>query len=118
LYDDARLSATARTLLDTTEVAGDPIAIPSIVLVEVVYLIEKGRIDAAAMGRNVAALSREHATLVEAPLDRFVTEAMRRVDRAQMPDMLDRIVAATALHLGVPVVSRDRKINASIVTTI
>jgi PIN domain nuclease of toxin-antitoxin system len=30
----------------------------------------------------------------------------------------DRIVAATALRLGVPVVSRDRKIRSSIVTAI
>jgi predicted nucleic acid-binding protein len=32
--------------------------------------------------------------------------------------MPDRIIAATALHLGVPLVSRDRKIQASSIHTI
>ena len=32
--------------------------------------------------------------------------------------MPDRIIAATALHLGVPVISRDGKIRASTVATI
>jgi hypothetical protein len=32
--------------------------------------------------------------------------------------MPDRIIAATALMIGAPVISRDRKIRASIITTI
>jgi predicted nucleic acid-binding protein len=43
---------------------------------------------------------------------------MWRVSRADVPDMPDRVVAATALYLGVPVISRDGKIRASNVQTI
>jgi PIN domain nuclease of toxin-antitoxin system len=118
LYNDPRLSLTAGTLLDATDAAGDQIAIASIVLAEVVYLIEKGRIDSAAFDRILTELNRVDATLIEIPLDRFVVQAMRRVDRTQVPDLPDRIVVATALHLSVPVISRDRKIASSIVTTI
>ena len=42
-------------------------------------------------------------------------QALRRQD---VPDMPDRIIAATALHLGVPLISRDGKIKASAVPTI
>lgn len=118
LYNDSRLSPTAGALLDATEAAGDQIAISSIVLAEVVYLIEKGRIDRNAFERILAALHQIDATLIEIPLDQFVVQAMRRIDRAQVPDLPDRIVAATSLHLAVPVISRDRKIRSSIVTTI
>lgn len=82
------------------------------------YLIEKNRIDTAALDRILAALNRKDSTLVEIPLDRWIIQAMRRIDRAQVPDLPDRIVVATALHLGVPVISRDRKIQSSTVATI
>jgi predicted nucleic acid-binding protein len=58
------------------------------------------------------------ATLVEIPFDRTIAVTMRQIDRSQVPELPDRIVAATALQLGVPVVSRDRKIRSSIVTAI
>jgi predicted nucleic acid-binding protein len=40
------------------------------------------------------------------------------VARGEVPDLPDHMIAATALYLGVPVVSRDRKIRYSAVTTI
>jgi len=118
LYNDPRLSTTAGTLMDATDTAGDQIAISAIVLAEVVYLIEKNRIDTAALDRILAAFNRKDSTLVEIPLDCWIIQAMRRIDRARVPDLPDRIVAATALHLGVPVISRDRKIQSSTVATI
>jgi predicted nucleic acid-binding protein len=55
---------------------------------------------------------------LEVPLDYDVAEAMQRVDRAQVPDMPDRIIAATALALGVPLITSDGKIRQSTVPTI
>ncbi len=43
---------------------------------------------------------------------------MKQVVRADVPDMPDRIVAATAVYFGVPVISRDGKIRASNVQSI
>ena len=43
---------------------------------------------------------------------------MERVSRSQVPDLPDRVVYATALALGVPLVSRDGKIRASQIRTI
>jgi len=118
LYNDSRLSKTATTFMDAIDEGGDQIAIASITLAELVYLIEKGKIASTSFERVIEMLSQPNATLVEIPFDRVVADMMRRIERDQVPDFPDRIVAATALTLGVPLISRDRKIQASIVTTI
>ncbi|MBI1927906.1 PIN domain protein, partial [Candidatus Poribacteria bacterium] len=79
LYNDSRLSGPAGAVMDATA-AGEQIAMSSIVLTEMVYLIEKGRIDAAAFERVLMALDRPNATLVEIPLDRVIAQAMRQID--------------------------------------
>ncbi len=43
---------------------------------------------------------------------------MKTIPRTVVPDMPDRIVAATGVYFGVPVFSRDGRIRASIVQTI
>jgi hypothetical protein len=43
---------------------------------------------------------------------------MRGIARAEVPDMPDRIVAATGVYFGVPVISRDRRIRAASVRTV
>jgi len=43
---------------------------------------------------------------------------MRQVPRADVPDMPDRIVAATGVYLGVPVISCDGRIRSSNVHTV
>ncbi len=118
IFNDPRLSLPAATLIKDAEMAGEVIAISSISLVEIVYLIEKHRIDPTTLDRIMAILSLPNRILVEIPVDSDVTFAMKRVLRDQVPDMPDRIIAATALYVGVPLISRDRKIQASSVTTI
>jgi len=118
LYNDPRLSTTALTFLETTEKAGDQIAISSIMLAEMVYLIEKARIQPTAFERVTAALDQPDTSLVEIPFDRPIAQAMRQIERDQVPDFPDRIIAATAKYLDVPVISRDRKIRSSDVSTI
>jgi len=118
LFADERLSATARTMIEEAAAGGDQIAFSSITLAEIVYLSEKGRVDPATLDRLLAAIDREDAVLVEVPLDRHVAKALRKVERTQIPDLPDRIIAATALHLGLPLISRDRRIELSDVDTI
>ncbi|MGL5078370.1 MAG: PIN domain-containing protein, partial [Waterburya sp.] len=47
-----------------------------------------------------------------------VVEALATIPRDNVPDLPDRIIAATAVHLGLPLISRDSKITASKVNTI
>jgi len=53
-----------------------------------------------------------------ADLTAGVVEALTRVPRTHVPDMPDRIIAATALHLGLPLMTRDRSIQRAGVRTI
>jgi len=118
LFADERISATARTTIEETAAGGDQIAFSSITLAEIVYLSEKGRIDSATLDRLLMAVDGEDAVLIEVPFDRHVAQALRKVERSQVPNLPDRIIAATALHLGLPLISRDRRIQLSDVDTI
>jgi PIN domain nuclease of toxin-antitoxin system len=118
LYNDSRLSPTARTWIEDSAAAGEQIALSSITLAEMVDLIEKGRINAAALTRLTVELDAADALLVEIPFDRQVAQAMGRVAQSEVPDVPDRIISATALHLGMPIISRDRKIQTSDLTTV
>ncbi len=60
-----------------------------------------------------AALRSPDSVFEEAPLTADVVEAMRRIPRVDVPDLPDRIVAATALYFDVPVISRDSRIRGS-----
>jgi predicted nucleic acid-binding protein len=48
-----------------------------------------------------------------APLDGDVAEAVQSIDRAVVPDLPDRVIAATALAWNAPLVSRDAKSQAA-----
>jgi PIN domain nuclease of toxin-antitoxin system len=115
---DPGLSSTARSFIETTLANGDQIAISSITLVEIVYLIERGRIPTESLSSLATELNNSASGLVEISVNLSVVRALTNVDALKVPDMPDRIVAATALFLGVPVISRDRKIQLSGITTI
>jgi PIN domain nuclease of toxin-antitoxin system len=87
-------------------------------LAEIVYLVEKRRVPASAYHDFRNAISDPDHVFVEEPLSANIVEAMLSVPRDAVPDMADRIVAATAIHLGVPVISRDGMIRASTVETV
>lgn len=117
-YDDLRLGPSARSIIEEIRRTGDHIAVSSITLAEIVYLAEKGRIPIETVNPLTAQLMNAVSILVDVPFDRSLAEIMQRVSRAQVPDFPDRIICATALHLGVPLISRDRRITASDVQTL
>ena len=118
LYDDARLSAKAAEFIDQAAANASHIVVASISLAEIVYLIEKNRLPANAYSDLKTALADPGHVFKEAPFTVEIVDAMRQVPRPDVPDMPDRIVAATAVYFGVPVISRDGKIRASIVRTV
>lgn len=118
IFADLRLSPPARTLIEEAATIGDQIAFSFITLAEIVYLSEKSRIPSTTLDRLLRAIEREDAVLKEVPVDRHVAQALLSVDRLQIPDLPDRIIAATAVHLDLPLISRDRKIRLSGLNTI
>jgi len=118
LSNDARLSARARQTFSTVANAGDKVGICAITIVEMVYLVEKNRITVDQLDTLITNLRAADSVLVQVSLTVEIAESLQKVSRDQVPDMPDRIIAATALYFGVPVISRDGKITASSVTTI
>jgi PIN domain nuclease of toxin-antitoxin system len=118
LFGDSRLSKSAKAFIDRAASVRRKVALSVISLAEIVYLIEKNRLPASAYDDLKSALANPEHILEEIPFTADVVEAMRRVSRDAVPDMPDRIVAATAVYFGVPVISRDGRIRASNVQTI
>src|SRR4051812_10459630 len=96
--------------MEQAAVMGQNILVSAISLAEIVYLVEKGRLEASAYDELKRALADPGYVIEEAPL---IVEAMRRIPRDAVPDIPDRIIAATAVSLGIPVISRDGQIRAS-----
>ncbi|MCW5982616.1 MAG: type II toxin-antitoxin system VapC family toxin [Bryobacteraceae bacterium] len=118
LFGDTRLSALAKAFIDQAAASGHKIAVSSISLAETIYLVEKNRLPFAAYERLRQALSIVDYVIAEAPLTSGIVDAMRSIPRADVPDMPDRIVAATAAYYGAPVISRDGRIRASGLQTV
>lgn len=85
---------------------------PSIVGVEIVYLAEKRRIPQEALEVALRIFRRSDGNYRLASLGRQVVENLRNIPRDIVPDMPDRIIAATALAMKIPLLTKDSKICA------
>jgi PIN domain nuclease of toxin-antitoxin system len=112
--DSKKLSEVARDTID----AADRIYISSISVVEMIYLNEKSKISNVAIERLNQALTELDAQWFVASLDLPTAQSIADIKREVVPEMPDRIVAATAAYLGLPLVTRDSKIQNSTIQTI
>lgn len=76
------------------------------------YLVDSGRLAEGALDDARSIVDGDAFTVV--PLDLRVLDKMAAVPREQVPDPFDRIIAATALTLDLPLVSADEDIQRAI----
>lgn len=118
LFSDSRLGKAASAFIDAAVAKGDHIGVSAISIAEMVYLIEKGRIPANALQELHTATADPRAVLQHLPLDQNIAMHMTEISRQDLPDLPDRVIAATARFYNVPVLSRDHRIRSSTIQSI
>ena len=119
LRSPEKLSINAVNALDNALNNGESIFISAISLVEMNYLVEKNRIPASSLEQLLQLIDDPLVNLFVVPLDTPVAKAFTQISRDVVPEMGDRIIAATSLYLGLSLVTKDHKIrNLSNIQTI
>jgi PIN domain nuclease of toxin-antitoxin system len=114
LADPTQLSSAAATALTAAESSGR-IWVSAITFVELVYLVEKGKLPQVILA-ELWRVVRDPAEPVESvPLGLDTATVLDQIPRGTVPDMPDRVIAATALARGLPLVSADGKIRSLMV---
>lgn len=84
-------------------------------LVELTYLVEKGRVPEPHARRVIAEVRQDDQSAFELiPFD----GGMATVPRNSVPDMPDRMIAATAVHMDRRLVTADTQLQRSVVPTL
>lgn len=94
LMTPQRLSPRARAEIQRACDAGEMIHVPTICLVEIASVIERRRLPDDVWQRVLSVVRGGSLALV--PLDTMIVETVRRVSPVEVPDLPDRIIAATA----------------------
>jgi PIN domain nuclease of toxin-antitoxin system len=119
LRSPEKLSTDALTSLDNALNNSASIFISAISIVEMNYLVEKNRIPTGSLEQLLQLVDDPLVNLVIVPLDTPVAKAFTQIPREIVPEMGDRIIAATSLYLGLPLITKDHKIrNLSNIQTI
>lgn len=76
------------------------------------YLVDSGRRSAQSVEDTRSIVNGDSFTVVPLGLD--VIDRMAVISRNAVPDPFDRIIAATALTLGLPLVTADERLQAAL----
>lgn len=112
LTKSKKLSDTAREIFQKADEGWYRIHVPAIVVVELVYLAEKNRVEKSLLTDIITLLKTEGGSYTLSVLDLEIAKTMIDIPREQIPEMPDRLVAATARKLKLPLISRDQAIQA------
>ncbi len=97
MENSPQLSMVARAVIMDAYSRGFPVYVPSIVVVELTYLAERKRIPMNLFNQFQQNLKSADFGFQVVPLDINVANTLQQISRDIVPDMPDRIIAATAL---------------------
>lgn len=118
LEDSRELSMHARETIEAAVAQGSGVHISAISLIEIIYLAERRKLPEEALTRFRNAISDPNSGFSIAPVNAAIANQIEKVPRNIVSDMPDRIIAATAIHFGVPLVTRDHRLQALAIQTI
>jgi PIN domain nuclease of toxin-antitoxin system len=118
LSGNLKLSEKAKKTIDNALDNDQLIYLSSITIVELVYLVEKNRLPIEALTRLLEVIKDTDMGIIVIDLNLSIIEEMRTIPRSIVPDMPDRIIAATASYLKCPLITADHKIQAADIETI
>jgi PIN domain nuclease of toxin-antitoxin system len=109
LNGDQRLSTSAQIFISSALQQGQLLSVPAISIVEIIYLEEKNKIPQGFITWLLGSL--QSLPFVIVPLDINIIQVIRQIPRTLVPEMPDRVIVATALALGVPLVTKGDTIR-------
>ncbi len=119
LQASPKLSLNARAIFRDADEGAHRILVPSIVLVELVYLAERKRIESTLIEQAFDLLMQKSVNYRVVPLNTIIAKTLGAVNATQIPEMPDRIIVATAKCMRSPLITHDRAIiNSAIVPVV
>ncbi len=109
MTDNPNLSIEARRAFSKADSGEDYIFIPCIVFFELLYLTEKKKI-AIDFDSFVEMVSSSKNYRIE-PLCLPIIKKSKAISKGRVSDPWDRLIAATSIHLGFPLISRDKSLQ-------
>lgn len=106
--EQRRLPQRVRAIFTEAEQGQRHLSIPAMVLAEIGYLSERGRIDVTLDDVNTYCT---HAMIEEAPLTQAIVIHSFGID--DIPELHDRLIAGTASYRQVPLLTNDPVISRS-----
>lgn len=113
LAEDRHLPRSAAAVFAKAEQGQAQILVPTITLVEALFLLQRQRVSKDVVDQLLSLTEQPDASMVAVPLDTQVARAVGEFGPAVIPDLPDRVIAATARALGLPLLTTDRAIVES-----
>lgn len=107
--DKRRLPPTTKSIFDSTEVGETIVHVPTSVFAEILYLSEKQRITVSL--NTVTSYFKQYSHYKEYPMNIDVIHSAAQI--TDIPELHDRLIAGTARHLNLELISNDPVIQTS-----
>jgi predicted nucleic acid-binding protein len=104
-----RMGKMAKSLFESAELGNTQIYIPSMVFAEILYLFEKRRISVSL--DNVQDYLMRYPHIKEYSMTFAVIQSSSKIN--DISELHDRLIAGSALSLGLPLITNDPVIEAS-----